>query len=107
MRNFLVVFASLVAAASVAHANPLSPDTAVTDAAAPIASETAPSTYVLGGVMAGGNDDLLTAGGTVEAGTRVVDHVWLHGSFTEAAADELFARGTGSLMQARVGADLM
>lgn len=100
MRNFLACFASLVAASAVAHADPI----AVTESAE---SSTAPSTYVQGGVMAGGNEGYFTAGASAEAGKRVAPSVWLHGSFTEGAAGELFATGNGTIMQARVGADAM
>jgi hypothetical protein len=103
MRNVSFAFASLaslVAATAVAHADPL----AVAATASP---DAVPSSYVQGGVMAGANDGLLTDGASAEVGKRVQPYVWVHASMTMGSADELFASGTGSILQARAGADLM
>ncbi|MBV8757555.1 MAG: hypothetical protein JO257_09780 [Deltaproteobacteria bacterium] len=100
MRNVLLAFAAVTAASSIASADPLSV-AATTDSAAE------PTTYVQGGLMAGGNDGYLTAGASAEVGKRVAPFAWVHASLTMGAADELFAHGTGSIMQARAGADLM
>lgn len=100
MRNVVLAFGSLVALSSIASADPLS-------VAATTHEDVAPTTYVQGGLNVGGNDGLVTAGASVEMGKRVAPIVWLHASFMMGSADELFASGTGSIMQARVGADLM
>ena len=100
MRNFLIGLASLLAATTVVHADPLT----VTEHAT---TPAAPTTYVQAGAMVGGNDGYLTLGGSAELGKLVAPHLWLHGSLTEGVAGELFATGTGSILQVRAGADTM
>lgn len=100
MKTLLI--ASLVAAtATAAHADPLSVSKTATDASAP-------STYVQGGAMIGGNDGYVTVGGSAELGARVTPFLWLHGSVTGGLADAgLFTVGSGSMLQVRAGADVM
>jgi hypothetical protein len=100
MRHFLLACASVVSFCSIASADPLA-------VAATTTQEPEPTTYVQGGLLAGGNDGLFTAGGSVEVGKRVSPFAWVHASFMMGSAGELFATGSGSVMQARVGADLM
>ncbi|HSN27923.1 MAG TPA: hypothetical protein VLT45_16655 [Kofleriaceae bacterium] len=100
MRNVLLAFASLAAVSSVASAEPLSVAATTDDAATP-------ATYVQGGVTAGGNDGLLTAGASAEVGRRVAPFAWVHASLMMGAANEIFAHGSGSIVQARGGVDLM
>jgi hypothetical protein len=101
MRNVLFAFASLAAVSSIASADPLSVTGTTTS------SDAAPTTYVQGGLMAGGNDHKLTAGGNVEIGKQVASIAWVHASFVLGSASELFATGSGSIIQGRVGGDLM
>lgn len=100
MRNVLLACASVASLCSVASADPLA-------VAATTSDEPAPSTYVQVGVMAGGNDGLATAAGNTEIGKRVASILWVHASFTMGAAAELFASGSGTIVQARAGGDLM
>ena len=100
MRNVLFACASLAAFCSIASADPLS--VAATTGDAP-----APTTYLQGGLMAGGNDGYFTAGGSAELGKQVASILWVHAGVALGAADQLFATGNGSIMQARLGADLM
>jgi hypothetical protein len=101
MRSFLVAFASLVAATSVASAEP-----ALT--AVQPTPEAPSSLYVAGGAEAGGNDQYLTAGGLVEVGVRVGHGIWIHGTAADGSADRMFASvSSGEYLQLRAGADLM
>jgi len=100
MRNVLVAFASLAALSSVASADPLS-------VAATGTEDATPTAYVQGGLMAGGNDGNFTAGGSVEVGKQVGSIAWVHASVVLASASQLFATGSGSITQGRIGGDLM
>ena len=100
MRTVVFACASIAAFCSIASADPLS-------VAATTTPDSTPTTYVQGGVLAGGNDGLFTAGASVEVGKRVAPFAWAHASFMMGSAGELFATGTGSVMQARIGVDLM
>jgi hypothetical protein len=100
MRNVLIGLASLLAATTVVHADPLAVSSHPTDTAAP-------TTYVQGGAMIGGNDGYVTIGGSGELGKLVAPHLWIHGSLTEGLAGQLFATGNGSILQVRAGADAM
>ncbi len=100
MRHVALGFAALVAAASVAQAQPA----LVAPQPQP---ETVPASYVMGGVQAGINDGYFTGGGMVEAGTRVTDHVFVHGIATHGGTERLFSSGTGSYSQLRGGADIV
>ena len=64
MRTVVFACASIAAFCSIASADPLS-------VAATTTPDSTPTTYVQGGVLAGGNDGLFTAGASVEVGKRV------------------------------------
>ncbi len=100
MRHFLIGLATLLAATSVGDAQP-----ALVAPQPP--ADARPSSYVTGGFEAGANDGYLDAGGLVEAGTRVNDHVWLHGIVTRGGTEKLFSSGSGWFGQARFGADVV
>lgn len=91
MRHLLLSIVILLAASTAASAEPL-PD---------------PSTYVVVGAEIGGNDGYLTAGGTLEAGVKVVPGLWVHAVGTAGGADELFSSGSGRYTQVRAGIDLI
>ena len=100
MRTVVLACASIAAFCSIASADPLS-------VAATTTEDPAPTTYVQGGLMAGGNDGNFTAGGSVEVGKQVSSLAWVHGSFLLGSASQIFATGSGSIMQGRIGGDLM
>lgn len=100
MRHIALGFAALVAATSVAHAQPA----LVAPQPQP---EAAPASYVMGGGEVGVNDGYLSGGGMLEAGTRVTDHVFVHGIATHGGTERLFSSGTGSYTQLRGGADIL
>ncbi len=68
---------------------------------------TAPATYVEGALTAGYNNDYFLGGGAVELGRRVSSFASLHATLMSGLAGQLFESGSGSITQARVGADLI
>jgi len=100
MRNVLFGLASLLAATSVAHADPLAVAAHASDSAAP-------TTYVQGGLMLGGAEHYSTGAFSAEVGKRLVPHLWVHGSVADGFADLPGATGSGSIRQVRAGADAM
>jgi hypothetical protein len=105
MRNVLLSATLLLTLATVAHADVTEPTTELTTTAVgPVTA--APHGYVESGVMAGGNNDLLTIGATIDAGFHL-DHTpfWIHARVAGGAGDKLFGVGTGSLFQVRAGVE--
>jgi len=106
MRNVLLPATLLLTLATVAHADVAEPTTELTTTAAMQPVATAPHAYVETGVMAGGNNDMITLGATVDAGFHL-DHTpfWIHARVAGGAGDKLFGVGRGSLFQARAGVE--
>lgn len=106
MRNVLLSATLLLTLATVAHAEVGEPTTELETAVTVPPLTTAPHAYVQTGVMAGGNNDLITLGATVDAGFHL-DHTpfWIHARVAGGAGGKLFATGTGSLFQVRAGVE--
>lgn len=99
MRNVLLLVAPLAALSSIAAADPLS--------VADVHEEpTTPATYVEGALAGGFNNGYLLSGGAVEIGRRVSSFASVHGTVMSGLAVQPFEVGSGSVTQARVGADL-
>ena len=55
-----------------------------------------PESYVQAGAVAGDDDSMLSLGGTVEAGKRLTDTLWLHGEFAAGHTDRIKSYAGGS-----------